>query len=405
MTNPLLQPSPLPYGLPPFSEIRVEHYRPAFEAGAAEQLAEVAAIVADPADPTFANSVEALERSGRLLERVLSVFFNLASSDGTAEMLALEEELSPAYAAHRDALLLDPGLFARVDAVHAGRHESGLDAEQVRLVERYHRDFVLAGAHLDEAGRTRLKEINQRVAALGARFTSNLVKDTEERALVLDSAEQLAGASPDEVAAAAAAATARGLEGRYVVTLGLPTNQPLLASLTDRDVRRRLFEASVGRCSEGEHDNAPLARELATLRAEAAQLLGFDTHADQIAFDQTAGTVAAVDEMLTQLVAPAMANLAAEQAELEELARQDGLSLEPWDWAFYSARVARERYHVDGTALRPWFALDRVLHDGVFYAANQLYGLTFTERKDLPGYHPEVRVFEVHEEDGTPVGL
>ncbi|HEU4568168.1 MAG TPA: M3 family metallopeptidase [Marmoricola sp.] len=405
MTNPLLQPPPLPYGLPPFSEIRVEHYRPAFEAGAAEQLDEVAAIVADPAEPTFANTVEALERSGRLLERVLSVFFNLASSDGTADMLALEEELSPAYAAHRDALLLDPGLFARVDAVHASRNESGLDAEQVRLVERYHRDFVLAGAHLDEAGRTRLKEINQRVAALGARFTSNLVKDTEERALVLDSAEQLAGASPDEVAAAAAAATARGLEGRYVVTLGLPTNQPLLASLTDRDVRRRLFEASAGRCSEGEHDNAPLARELATLRAEAAQLLGFHTHADQIAFDQTAGTVAAVDEMLTQLVAPAMANLAAEQAELEELARQDGVSLEPWDWAFYSARVARERYHVDGTALRPWFALDRVLHDGVFRAAHLLYGITFAPREDLTGYHADVRVSEVREADGTPIGL
>lgn len=403
--NPFARPSALPHGLPPFADLEVAHYRPAFDAGAAEQLAEVAAIVADPAEPDFDNTIVALERSGRLLDRVLRTFFNLVSSDGTPEMLTLEEELSPAYAAHRDAMHLDPGLFARVDAVHAHRHEAHLDAEQVALVERHHKDFVLAGADLDESGRTRLKEINQRIAALGARFTSNLLKDTEERALVLDSADELAGASPDAVASAAAAANSRGLSGKYVVTLVLPTNQPLLSSLTDRDVRRRLFEASVGRVADGEHDNAPIAREMAMLRAEAAELLGFDTHADQVASNQTAGTTAAVDAMLAQLVEPAMANLAAEQAELEALAEADGVQLEPWDWAFYSERVARERYHVDGTALRPWFELDRVLHDGVFHAANLLYGISFRAREDLTAYHPDVRAWEVLEEDGSPIGL
>ena len=403
--NPFALPSDLPYALPRFADLRPEHYRPAFDAGAAEQMAEVAAIVADPADPTFDNTVVALERSGRLLTRVLTAFFNLASSDGTPEMLALEEELSPAYAAHRDAIHLDTGLFARIDAVHSRRHESGLDAQQVTLVERYHKDFVLAGAHLDDAERARLREINQRIAALGARFTSNLLRDTEERALVLDSVEELAGASADAVASAAAAAESRGLPGKYVVTLVLPTNQPLLSSLTDRDVRRRLFQASVDRASSGEHDNAPIARELALLRAEAAQLLGFASHADQVAFDQTAGSTAAVDEMLARLVGPAMANRAAEQAELEALAKADGVELAPWDWAFYSARVARERYHVDGTALRPWFELDRVLHDGVFHAANLLYGITFRPRPDLHAYHPDVRVWEVFEEDGSPIGL
>jgi len=403
--NPFAAPSSLPFALPPFADIAVEHYRPAFEAGAAEQLAEVAAIVADPAEPTFDNTVVALERSGRLLTRVLTAFFNLASSDGTAEMLALEEELSPAYAAHRDAILLDPALFARVDAVHSARLESGLDPAQVALVERYHKDFTLAGAHLDEAGRERLRQINQRIAALCARFTSNLLKDTEERALVLDTSDQLAGASPDTVASAAAAAEARGLPGKYVVTLGLPTNQPLLSSLTDRDVRRRLFEASVSRASAGVHDNAPLAVEIAGLRAEAAELLGFGTHADQVAANQTAGTTEAVDAMLAQLVEPAMANLAREQGELETLARADGIELEPWDWAFYSERVARERYHVDGTALRPWFELDRVLHDGVFHAARLLYGISFRPREDLTAYHPDVRVWEVLEEDGSSIGL
>ncbi|HET8560019.1 MAG TPA: M3 family metallopeptidase [Marmoricola sp.] len=403
--NPFARPSDLPFGLPRFAEIRLEHYRPAFEAGAAAQLAEVAAITGDLEEPSFDNTIAALERSDRLLTRVLATFFNLASSDGTSEMLALEEELAPAYTAHRDAIHLDPALFARVEAVHARRHELGLTPEQVMLVERHHKDFVLAGAALDEPSRSRLRQLNQRIAALGARFTSNLLKDTEARALVLDSADEIAGASPDAIQAAAAAAESRGLPGKYVVTLVLPTNQPLLACLIDRDVRRRLFEASVNRASTGERDNAPAAREMALLRAEAARLLGFDTHADLIAADQTAGSTAAVDAMLGQLVAPAMANLAAEQDQLEALAREDGVELAPWDWAFYSERVARERYHVDGAALRPWFELDRVLHDGVFHAANLLYGITFRPREDLVTYHPDVRAWEVLEADGTPVGL
>ncbi|WP_029137670.1 M3 family metallopeptidase [Nakamurella lactea] len=403
--NPFAAPSDLPFGLPRFADIRIEHYRPAYLAGTAEHLAEIDAIVADPEPATFDNTIVAMERAGRLLQRVLYLFFNLSSSDSTDEMQALESELAPQYAAHNDAIKLNPELFARIDAVHAGRQQAGLSEEQIALVERYHTDFVLAGARLDEAGRARLRELNQQIAALGTTFTQNLLKDTEASALLLDSADELAGASPDAIAAAGAAAAKRGADGKYLITLILPSNQPLLASLTDRDVRARLYEASVNRASAGEYDNAPVAAQIAQLRAEAAQLLGFATHADQAVADQTAKSSAAVDEMLGKLVGPAMANAAKEAEQLAEIADRDGISLEPWDWAYYSNKVAQERYRVDAAALRPYFELDRVLHDGVFFAAEQLYGITFTPRPDLSAYHPQVRVWEVSDADGSAIGL
>ncbi|MFW3170503.1 M3 family metallopeptidase [Geodermatophilus sp. CPCC 206100] len=403
--NPLLAPSPLPLQLPPFAAITLEHCREALLAGMAEQRAEVAAIVGSAERPDLANTVVALERSGRLYRRAGAVFHNLASSVSSPRLREIERELAPLEAAHSDALRLDPALFARLDAVHAGRHEAGLDPESLRLVERYHLDFVLSGARLDEAGRARLGELNQELSALSTTFGQQLQLATEAAAVVVTDRAQLDGLGDAEVGAAARAAADRGVEG-FLLPLLLPTGQPVLAKLRDRALRRRVFEASVGRASAGEHDNGPVAVRIARLRAERARLLGFPTHADLVLADSTARTTEAVDAMLATMVAPARANADAEAAALAEVAARDGVpDLAPWDWAYYSERVRAERYAVDTAALRPWFELDRVLVDGVFRAAELLYGYRFTHRPDLAGYHPDVRVWEVSDAQGETVGL
>jgi peptidyl-dipeptidase Dcp len=274
----------------------------------------------------------------------------------------------------------------------------------VRLVERYHLDFVLAGARLDDAGRTRLSELNQELSTLSTTFGQNLQLATEAAAVRVTDAAELDGLSSEELAAAAAAAADRGVEG-YLLTLVLPTGQPALAKLRNRELRQRLFEASVGRASAGEHDNGPVAVAIARLRAERARLLGFDTHADLVLADQTARTTEAVDAMLASMVPASVANAEAEAEALRKMAARDGVELAAWDWAFYSEQVRAERYAVDATALRPWFELDRVLVDGVFHAAELLYGFRFTPRPELAGYHPDVRVWEVSDAEGSPVGL
>ncbi|SFN99432.1 peptidyl-dipeptidase Dcp . Metallo peptidase. MEROPS family M03A [Geodermatophilus obscurus] len=404
-SNPLLTDSPLPYRLPPFADITLEHCREAVLAGMAEQRAELDAITGSTAPPTFENTIEALERSGALLRRAEAVFGNLSSSLSTPRLREIERELAPLESAHADALRLDPALFARVDAVHAARRDSGLDAEAVRLVERHHLDRVLAGARLDDAGRARLSELNRELSELSTRFGQNLQLATEAAAVRVDDAAQLDGLTEEEVAAASRAAADRGLEG-YVLPLLLPTGQPVLAALRNRELRRRVFEASVTRASSGEHDNGPVAARIARVRAERARLLGFATHADLVLADQTAGSTAAVDAMLASMVGPSTANARAEAEVLAEAAARDGVpDLAPWDWAFYSERVRAERYSVDTAALRPWFELDRVLVDGVFRAAELLYGYTFTARPDLAGYHPDVRVWEVSGPGGEQVGL
>jgi peptidyl-dipeptidase Dcp len=402
--NPLLDVSPLPFQLPAFAGITEEHCREALLAGMAEQRAEVAGIVGSPEPPSFHNTVVALERSGRALARAWAVFGNLASSVSTPRLREIEQEIAPLAAAHEDALRLDPALFARIDAVHESRHETGLDDESVRLVERYHLDFVLAGARLDADGRARLTELNQELSTLSTTFGQNLQLATEAAAVLVQDAAELAGLSPEEIATAAAAAADRGLDG-YLLTLVLPTGQPVLAKLRDRGLRRRVYEASVSRASSGEHDNGPVAVRIARLRAERARLLGFDTHAGVVLADQTARTTAAVDSMLASMVPASVANAEAEAAVLAEVAGRDGVELSPWDWAFYSEQVRAERYAVDTAALRPWFELDRVLVDGVFHAAELLYGFRFTPRPDLAGYHPEVRVWEVSDAEGASVGL
>lgn len=401
--NPFFRASTLAYELPPFAEIRPEHYLPAFERGMAEQLAEIAAITADPAPATVENTLVALERSGMLLRRVRGVFDNHSSADTTPEVDRIDAEISPRLAAHRDAIHLDAALFARVEELHARRAELDLDPESLRLLERRYTAFVRAGARLGAGQQARLRAINTELAAAASEFRQNVSADSQARALVLDSAEQLAGLSPDAIAAAAENGRALGHDGSYVLSLKNFSNQTELASLTDRSVRERLLTASLGRAAG---TNGPLAIRMSALRAERARLLGYDTHAAYVVADETAGTVEAVDALLARLVPPAVANARREAAELAKVAAADGVEeIAAHDWAYYSEQVRQTSYQVDAAALRPYFELERVLRDGVFFAAGLAYGVSFTERPDLVGYHPDVRVFEVFDADGTALGL
>ena len=401
LLNPLLTPSPLPYGFPDFAAIREEHFAEAFDVAMAEQRAEIAAITAQPGSPTFDDTVVALERSGATLRRVSAVFFVLVGSLSTPGIRTAEARVAPLLAAHRDAITLDAALFARLDGLYGTRNELGLDPESLRLLERHHRDAVRAGARLDAAAQERLRALNSELSALSTEFGARLLADTNDAALVVDDAAQLDGLSSDAIAAAARAAATRGQPGQWVIPLVLPTHQPALASLTDRALRERLFRASVSRGARGDaNDTRDLVRRITALRAERAGLLGHPHHASWVIEIGTAETVEAVEKMLLALVPPVVRNAEAEAAELAEAA---GRPIEPWDRAFHTERVRRARA-VGTAALRPYLELERVLHHGVFAAATELYGLTFTERHDLPVYHPDVRVFHVKHAD-EPVGL
>ncbi|MFT4030232.1 MAG: M3 family metallopeptidase [Protaetiibacter sp.] len=399
MTNPFLADSTLPYQLPDFAAVREEHFREAFEAGMAEQLAELAAITSDPEPASFENTLVPLERSGRVLDRVSSVFFTLASSDTTDAIQALEEELAPVLAAHHDAIVLDPALYARVDAVHAAR--DGLDPEQRYLVERWRIQLTLAGAGLDEAAKEQLRELNQRISTLTTRFEKNLLNDSNALAVHLTDPAELAGLAPGELSAAREAAASRELEG-WLVTLVLPTGHPWLSSIEEAETRERIMAASRARGTRGgEFDNRELVLELVRARAERARLLGFRDHASVVTADETSGSPAAVAELLGRLAPAAARNAAAEHAELEA---GFGGPVTASDWAFAAGDVRRERFDLDTAALRPWFEAERVLRDGVFFAAERLYGLRFEERPELHGWNDEVRVFEVSDQGG-PLGL
>ncbi|WEO75816.1 M3 family metallopeptidase [Cryobacterium sp. SO2] len=407
-SNPFLAPSTLPYQLPPFAEIRDEHYRPAFDAGMAEQLAEIAAITADPAEPTIENTLVALERSGQVLTRVATVFFSLSSSDSSEFGTALEEELAPLLAAHTDAIRLDQALYARIAALYDRRDALGLDPETAYLLERYYTEYTLAGAALSDADKDTLRDLNMRLSTLTTRFEKNLLADTNDLAVVIDDVADLDGLGDGEISAAAEAARERGLTDKYVITLVLPTSHPYLASLSNRAVRERLLTASRSRgIRGGEHDNRDLVLEITRLRAQRARLLGFDSHAAYVTADETAKSPEAVADMLGRLAPAAARNAEAEQQALQAAVRDSGgdFDLAAWDWAFYTEKVRQATFDVDTSGMRPYFELERVLHDGVFFAATRLYGVTFTERPDLTAWNPEARVFEVADEDGSPVGL
>lgn len=406
--NPLLSQSTLPFHLPPFAEIKDEHYAPALEAGMREQLAEIDEIVGDTSPATFENTMIALEKSGQTLFRALVAFENKASNDSNEVTEALEEQFAPLLAAHRDAITLNHALFSRIAAVHAQLDETQLDAESRFLVERYHTEFTLAGAGLSEADKATLRDYNRRLSTLTTRFEKNLLADTNELAVLIDDVAELDGLAPGEISAAAAAATQRGLPGGYLLTLVLPTAQPALEAMTQRAVRERVMTASRARgIRGGANDNRELVLQITRLRAERARLLGFASHAAYVTADETAKTPEAVAAMLEALAPAAARNAHAEQTELQAHIDSSGESFElaAWDWAFYAERVRRANFAIDTAAMRQYFELEKVLHNGVFYAATLLYGITFTERSDLIGWHPETRVFEVTNDDGSPVGL
>lgn len=406
--NPFARPSELPYAMPPFDLIGEEHYLPSFEAGMAEQRAEVEVIAGSPDQATFDNTVVALERSGRVLERVKAVFWNLVLSDSTEGLRAIEATVAPQLAAHSDAIHLNAGLFGRIEDLHTRRQELGLTPEQLRLLERYRSDFVRAGASLPAADQDRLRRLNEELSSLATEFSARLLAETNSLAVHVEDPAQLSGLSEDAVGAAREAACSRGHASGYLLPLNLPTAQPVLVSLTDRALRERVFRAATSRGSRGgEHDTRATLTRMVGLRAERAGLLGYPDHASYIVEDQTAGTLVAVSTMLDGLVGPAVANARVEEAELQSAFEADGNTgaLAPWDWAYYAEQVKGRRFDLDAAALRPYFELEKVLVDGVFHAAGQLFGLRFTERYDLPTYHPDVRVFEVADADGSALGL
>jgi len=410
--NPLLEPGTLPYQMPPFDRIRVSDYVPAFEEAMREQLREVAAIAHNPKPPTFENTIVALDRSGQALQRVGFIFDELNSNNTNDQMQKIDTEMAPKRSAHRDAIYLDRALWERVDAVYQKRAGLKLDPESLQLLTRWHARFVRAGARLAPADQARLRTLNAEIAALTTRFGQNVLKATADGAVTVDNVQDLAGLSAEQVSAASQAAEARGLKGKWLITLQNTTQQPVLANLANRALRERIFKASVERGLGGAADNRAVVTGLVKARAERAALLGYDTHAAYGIEDESAATPAAAHELLLKIAPAALARAKNEAADLQQLidtqAKAKGIpsfTLQPWDWEFYSEQLRKARYDFDQSQVAPYFELNRVVQDGVFYAAHELYGLTFKERKDLPVYHPDVRVFEVFDADGSGLGL
>ncbi|MBC7413826.1 MAG: M3 family metallopeptidase [Herminiimonas sp.] len=407
-TNPFFAPSTLPFGLPPFDLIGNDDYGPAYQEGMRIRLQEMQAIGDNPAAPSFQNTVEAMERSGRLLARVSSVFGNLTGANTNPAMEALDLLLAPQLAAHSDAVMLDANLFQRVQSVYDRRNDSALDAESVRLVERYRTDFVRAGATLSDGDKAKLKIMNAEIASLSATFSQNVLKEINASAVVVDNRAELDGLSPAEITAASDAATARGLPGKFVIALINTTDQPPEAVLTNRALRQRLHDVSVARgIHGGAFDNRGVIQKLVTLRAQRAALLGYPSHAAYMLEDQTARTTDVVNKLLADLAEPAVANARREAAAMQAVvdAEKGGFTVAAHDWAYYTEKVRKQRYDFDGGQLKPYLEFDSVLKNGVFFAAGKLYGLQFTERRDLPVYHPDVRVFDVSDADGKPLAL
>jgi len=401
--NPFAQRSTLEYELPPFAQIKEEHYLPAFYEGCAAQLAEVQAILDTPGAATFENTIVALEKSGQYLMRMLLVFYNKSSSDTNDALDAIEEEIAPKLAAHQDSINLNPALFKRIKDLYDARESLGLNSEDAWLLERYYKDLIHAGAHLTDAQRARLKELNEELSSLETQFSKNVLADTNDLAVLVDSITELDGLSENEIAAAAAAAKDRGHDGKWLIGMVNFTGNPVLDSLTNRELRKKIMQASLLKANRAnDNDNKPVLLKMVKLRAERAKLFGKETHAEHVIAVQTAEHPDNVHAMLRKIAPAAVRNA---QAEAEDLKKAAGTDIESWDWGFYTEKVRLEKYNIDTSKMRPYFELERVLHDGVFYAANKLFGVTFKERPDLITYHPEARAFEINNEDGSKVGL
>jgi len=413
--NPLLGTNPLSLRYPQFDQIKDQHFVPAFDAGMAAELREIEAITSQSDAPTFENTIIALQQSGKLLGNAQRIFYNLNATDTNDARQQLNRDYAPKFAAHRDAIMLNEALFARVDALHQlnEREPLGLDPESLRLIERYHTAFVRAGAELGADDKARLKQINGRLASLNATFSDAVLDEVNASALVIASKEALDGLTPAQISAAAEEAKARGLDGQYVLTLLNTTGQPLLPQLNHRETRERLHRASVARGSRGnEFDTTGIVAEVLKLRDERAKLLGYVNHAAFVLADETAGSIEAVNHMLGQLAPAALANARREAADLQEMIDQEqaakgepSFQLEPWDWAWYTDKVQKARFAFDDNELKPYFELRNVLENGVFYAATRLYGISFQANTELPKYHPDTWVYDVFDGDGSQLAI
>jgi peptidyl-dipeptidase Dcp len=406
--NPFFADSPLPLHYPQFDRIKDSDFAPAFDAGMTTQLEEVRAIADNPQPATFENTLIALEKSGQVLDRSTTVFFALVGADTNDARNKLRNDYAPRFSAHSDAISLNGKLFARIQSLYDRRTSLGLDAEGVRLIERYYADFVRGGAKLSDADKEKLKALNAELATLQSTFTQNVLDEVNAAAVVVDDVKQLDGLTPAQIEAAAAEAKSRNLAGKYVITLLNTTGQPPESQLTNRALRQRLHEASVQRGSKGgKFDNREVISRTMKLRAERAKLLGYANHAAYSLEDQTARTPAAVNDMLRQLAPAAVANAKREAADLQTLINKEGGSfqLAAWDWSFYTEKVRVQKYAFDESQLKPYLELTNVLENGVFYAANQLYGLTFKRRTDLPLYHPDIRTYDVFDANGKQLAI
>lgn len=407
--NPLFSASPLPFEAPDFDAIKVEHFRPAFEAGMERELEEMEEIASNPESPTFKNTIVAMEKSGDLLRRTASVFYNLASAHTNDEIQEIQKEMAPKLSAHSDNILLNAELYSRVKTLYDKREQLDLDKASLKLLEDTHREFIRAGAQLSQDEKQRMREINERISTLTTNFQENLLEITKERAVLVDDVEKLDGLSDGRIAAAKEAAAERGHDNQYLLTITNTTRVPVLKELNNRELRQRVWEASAyrGIGQNGGIDNRPIILELVELRAERAELLGYPNHAAYKLDPQTAKTPEAALAMLTDLIPPVIKNTEKEAAAIEEIMRKDGIEgdVKPWDWNYYAEKVRQAEYDIDQSEVRPYFELDRVLKDGVFFTMNKLFGISFEERHDLPVYHPDVRVFNVYDKDGSQIGL
>ena len=406
--NIFFQPSTLPFQAIPFDRIKDGDFEPAFEKGMQDHLAEVEQIANNVEEPTFKNTLIAMEQSGQILTRV-SLAFNVVSGANTnPELQDLQERLAPQLAAHKDAIHLNANLFKKIEALYNNKSGLGLDPESLRLLEYTYQSFVLDGAKLSDADKSKLMELNKEEASLSARFNNQLLDGTKAAALVVSDKEQLEGLTDGEIEAAAVAAKENNMEGKWYFSLKNTTQQPLLMSLKNRSVRENLFQASWTRTEKGDkNDTRSTIARIAQIRAEKARLIGYDNYASWSLQDQMAKTPEAVDAFLKQLIPASVSRAKAEARDIQQLIdrQKGGFELEAWDWDYYAEQVRKEKYDLDENLTKPYFELNSVLENGVFYAANKLFGISFKERKDLPVYHPDVRVFTVLEENGDTLGL
>ena len=405
--NPFSKESTLPFQAPDFTQIKDDDFQPGLEEGMRIQLGEMQKIADQTDPPTFDNTILAMEKTGRMLTRVTKVLFAVSQSNTNDTLQKVQQEESPKLAAHRDAIFLNAKLFARVKTLYDGRDSLHLDPQSKRVLERYYKTFVRSGAQLSDGDQTKLKELNKELSSLGTTFRKKNLGAVKAGALEFDNTDALAGLSDADLAAAAEAAKSRKLEGKWLLTLQNTTQQPAQASLKVRDTRRKLFEASINRAERGDdNDTRETIERTAQLRVEKAHLLGYKTYADYVLEDQMAKTSERAIKLITDTVPAAVAKAKREAAKMQAIAKKQGVAeLEPWDWQFYSEQVKKNEYKLDQDEIKQYFVLDRVLQDGVFFAAGKLYGITFKERHDIPVYQPDVRVFEVFDKDGASMAL